>query len=425
MVSFDAATMFGTKFEDMGTWEPVFHEEFDELKDTAPEVWLFEVDENHFIEADERRFDARLKSGNLRMRESFWERQRTLSLPRLTDKRRQVSRYNQPRINVRPTKFVALTQPNSREVLLLVPTKFYWDAHFHESKTVSEKSKPPFYLQIIVDEMVLKSFLDIRSCEISVLTEIRDFGYQLPEIKLLNWMDSSSLLDYVDVAPNPLRPFLWYLELKPFLSPDKRDYDGSGSFGGFKRVIQRPYGFYNPYLDNSDYGLLPTTVENLYTGYIPSKVPSKAWEQRQGSRKSINQWVGDDPKYQAETFNSENLYEIMMAHDYTTLPKRGLCPICDGAIPNNETPGAYPGALSRFDNETEVCSACGSAEALTPMFSEEGKDLMVAGIQNDEWDWWKAGVLMGREPVDEMMEASKKAQEIMKEKGFTEGKPGD
>ena len=417
MVSFDAATMYGTKFEDMGTWEPVFIEEFEELKNTAPEVWLFEVDENHFINAHERRLQAHMKTSR-RVRETFWERQRTLSLPRLSDVRRQVT-TNYPRIEFQPTKFVALTQPNSREVLLLVPTKFYWDAHFHESKTVSEKSKPPFYLQIIVDEMVLKSFLDIRSCEISVLTEIRDFDYRLPDIKLLNWMESSPLLDFVDVAPNPLRPFLWYLELKPFLSPDNRTFND-----GFKRVIHRPYGFYNPYLDNRNYGLLPTTVDTLETGYIRSKVPSKSWDLI-GHRKSISQWAGDDPKYQAETFNSENLYEIMMAHDYTTLPKRGLCPICDGAIPNNETPGAYPGALSRFDNETEVCSACGSAEALTPMFSEEGKDLMVAGIQNDEWDWWKAGVLMGREPVDEMMEASKKATEIMREKGFTEGKPGD
>ena len=403
MVSFDAATMFGTKFEDMGTWEPVFHEEFAELKDTAPEVWLFEVDENHFIEADERRFDAKWTPRS----ESFWERQRTLSLPRLSNQRRQVTN-NSPRINVRPTKFVALTQPNSREVLLLVPTKFYWDAHFHESKTVSEKSKPPFYLQIIVDEMVLKSFLDIRSCEISVLTEIRDFGYQLPEIKLLNWMESSPLLDYVDVAPNPLRPFLWYLELQPFKSPDNRDYNGSGSFGGFKRVIQRPYGFYNPYANNSSYGLLPATDG--------SKVPSKAWEQRQGSRKSINQWVGDDPKYQAESFNTKNGYDIMMAHNYTTLPKRGLCPICNGAIPTNENPGAYPGAMSRFDNDTEVCSACGSAEALTPMLSEEGKDLMIVAMQDDDWDLWKAGVLLGREPVDEMLDMSKRATEIMKEK---------
>ena len=50
---------------------------------------------------------------------------------------------------------------------------------------------------------------------------------------------------------------------------------------------------------------------------------------------------------------------------------------------------------------------------------------MGAGIQNYEWDWWNAVVLMGREPVDEMMEASKRASVIMKEKGFTEGKPGD
>ena len=84
--------------------------------------------------------------------------------------------------------------------------------------------------------------------------------------------------------------------------------------------------------------MLPTTGETLRTGYIASKVPSKSWDLI-GHRKTIKQWVGDDPKYQAETFNSENPYNIMMAHDYTTLPKRGLCPICDGAIPNNETPG--------------------------------------------------------------------------------------
>ena len=419
MVSFDAATMFGTKFEDMGTWEPVFHEEFAELKDTAPEVWLFEVDENHFIEADERRFDAKWTPRS----ESFWERQRTLSLPRLSNQRRQVTN-NSPRINVRPTKFVALTQPNSREVLLLVPTKFYWDAHFHESDTVSEKAKPPFYLQIIVDEMVLKSFLDIRSCEISVLTEIRDFDYRLPDIKLLNWMDSSALLDYVDVAPNPLRPFLWYLELQPFKSPDNRKLnDGSIDYDRSKlpRLVYRPYGFYNPYANNRYYGLLPTTGDGSESLTKSSKVPSISWNHHNHSldwfwEKSMIQWVGDSPEYQAESFNTKNGYDIMMAHNYTTLPKRGLCPICNGAIPTNENPGAYPGATSRFDNDTEVCSACGSAEALTPMFSEEGKDLMIVAMQDDDWDLWKAGVLLGREPVDEMMDMSKRATEIMKEK---------
>lgn len=41
-----------------------------------------------------------------------------------------------------------------------------------------------------------------------------------------------------------------------------------------------------------------------------------------------------------------------------------ICPRCGGFIPNNERPGEYPGALSRVDNETEICSACGVAEAM-------------------------------------------------------------
>ena len=40
------------------------------------------------------------------------------------------------------------------------------------------------------------------------------------------------------------------------------------------------------------------------------------------------------------------------------------CPRCGGGVPNNLTPGAYPGALSRSDNKTEVCSECGTAEAM-------------------------------------------------------------
>ncbi len=40
------------------------------------------------------------------------------------------------------------------------------------------------------------------------------------------------------------------------------------------------------------------------------------------------------------------------------------CPTCGGSVPNNETPGAYPGAISRSDNKTEICSACGTNEAL-------------------------------------------------------------
>ena len=41
-----------------------------------------------------------------------------------------------------------------------------------------------------------------------------------------------------------------------------------------------------------------------------------------------------------------------------------VCPRCKNYIPNNESPGAWPGALSRRDNKTEVCSDCGVAEAM-------------------------------------------------------------
>lgn len=41
-----------------------------------------------------------------------------------------------------------------------------------------------------------------------------------------------------------------------------------------------------------------------------------------------------------------------------------VCPRCSGGVPNDAQPGAYPGALSRWDNQSEICSACGTEEAL-------------------------------------------------------------
>lgn len=40
------------------------------------------------------------------------------------------------------------------------------------------------------------------------------------------------------------------------------------------------------------------------------------------------------------------------------------CPRCLGAIPSILAPGMYIGALSRADNKTEICSACGDEEAM-------------------------------------------------------------
>lgn len=50
------------------------------------------------------------------------------------------------------------------------------------------------------------------------------------------------------------------------------------------------------------------------------------------------------------------------------------CPRCGGAIPNASTPGAYPGALSRRDNATEICSDCGMREALEDYARAIGSD---------------------------------------------------
>jgi hypothetical protein len=42
-----------------------------------------------------------------------------------------------------------------------------------------------------------------------------------------------------------------------------------------------------------------------------------------------------------------------------------ICPRCqDNWIPDNQHPGEYPGAMSRADNRTEICSPCGEREAM-------------------------------------------------------------
>lgn len=41
-----------------------------------------------------------------------------------------------------------------------------------------------------------------------------------------------------------------------------------------------------------------------------------------------------------------------------------VCPMCSEGIPSNEHRGEYPGAISRTDNVTEICSSCGELEAI-------------------------------------------------------------
>jgi hypothetical protein len=63
------------------------------------------------------------------------------------------------------------------------------------------------------------------------------------------------------------------------------------------------------------------------------------------------------------------------------------CPRCGGGVPNDETPGAYPGAISRWDNKTEICSQCGSDEAMIQMMASMAQADPRAAITPDKRPW--------------------------------------
>jgi ribosomal protein S27AE len=63
----------------------------------------------------------------------------------------------------------------------------------------------------------------------------------------------------------------------------------------------------------------------------------------------------------------------------TTIPDRHICPRCGGGVPNSMHPGKFPGALSRWDNRTELCSDCGTDEAMAQFFAaQQGRHPMEA-----------------------------------------------
>lgn len=80
--------------------------------------------------------------------------------------------------------------------------------------------------------------------------------------------------------------------------------------------------------------------------------------------------VGEDTTAQSDWNYNDLVYGLPR-----TMLEYPICPICKGFIPNNSQPGLYPGALSRVDNKTEICSDCGMQEALMgiqrPPFTHE------------------------------------------------------
>lgn len=63
--------------------------------------------------------------------------------------------------------------------------------------------------------------------------------------------------------------------------------------------------------------------------------------------------------------------------DDQLIDEKLTCPSCGGYIPNNQTPGAYPGAVSRKDNKTMICSECGTREALEDLLPKDDVNTLI------------------------------------------------
>ena len=86
------------------------------------------------------------------------------------------------------------------------------------------------------------------------------------------------------------------------------------------------------------------------------------------------------------------------------------CPRCGEPIPNREHAGEYAGAISRRDNATEICSECGTIEAMEDIEIQSAwkalrqwHDAMDTMIRDDKrelltqnpHEWWKYMGLRG------------------------------
>jgi hypothetical protein len=97
------------------------------------------------------------------------------------------------------------------------------------------------------------------------------------------------------------------------------------------------------YIVNQRYKYTP--VDGFEWGQIITSNESTGWD--------FNRLINGEPKLDTQTGHP-------------------LCPLCGGFIPDNEQPGAYRGAISRKDNKTEICSACGVREAFQGLVRPEG-----------------------------------------------------
>lgn len=85
------------------------------------------------------------------------------------------------------------------------------------------------------------------------------------------------------------------------------------------------------------------------------------------------------------------------------MPVAPECPRCGGLIPNNETPGEYPGALSRWDNFTEICSRCGVEESWLDLHNRAYREGGSPHLDpyNDQSRWVRPEEALTKEMIDE------------------------
>lgn len=82
------------------------------------------------------------------------------------------------------------------------------------------------------------------------------------------------------------------------------------------------------------------------------------------------------------------------------------CPICEGQMPNEGKWSAdnNEGALSRYDNETYVCSNCGVAEAFVTLALADKPE----GPQGFTWPRWSSVVKSVKKGMPEMVETEER-----------------
>lgn len=129
-----------------------------------------------------------------------------------------------------------------------------------------------------------------------------------------------------------------------------------------------------------------TAQKNLLE--LSHKIPAEAVKDREFIHKCMKAWDGYDsmqysyPHFQLEALEKEygtTVAEIREKYSEKHLPK---CPRCGGKIEG------YP-ALSRRDNETDICSSCGEEEAMVDFRRSFDRDIPVDAMERESAfaDW--------------------------------------